>query len=171
MPDSGVHVVQMKDVDPEQGLYWESTQSTAITGKRKPDWLRPGDVLFLMRGRSNFAVHLAEVPVKAVCSPHFMLLRVKPGSGLLPDFLAWQINQEPAQRHLHAAAEGTVQMSIRRGELEHMPLVVPSMDIQQTVVQLDQAARQEAAICRKLLGNRQRMLRVVARQVLREDEG
>ncbi|MCB2226712.1 MAG: hypothetical protein KQH53_08540 [Desulfarculaceae bacterium] len=161
----------MKDVDPEQGLDWSSTYCTTITGRRKPDWLQPGDVLFLMRGRNNFAVHIAHVPSQAVCSPQFMLLRVKLDSGLLPEFLAWQINQIPAQKCLHMASEGTLQTSIRRGELEHLPLVVPPIVVQKTVVQLDQVARQEAGIYRELIANRQRMMHAVAKKVLEEDEG
>ena len=163
--DGGVRVVQMKDADQAAGVNWAGTTRTELKGKRTPDWLQKGDVLFLLRGSSNFAVCLGDVPFKAVCSPHFMLIRVT-SSVLLPEFLAWQINQAPAQRHLHQEAEGTLQLSIRKAGLEGVPIEVPPLAVQQQIVSLTKAAREEAAICHKLMENREAMIRVLANQIL-----
>ncbi|MGE4338705.1 MAG: restriction endonuclease subunit S [Pigmentiphaga sp.] len=168
-PVGDARAVQMKDVSDTGRVEWEELVRTELKGRRKPDWLQPGDVLFLVRGNKNFAVHLDEVPFPAVISPHFLLLKVKRNAKLLPAFLAWQINQAPAQRYLDASAEGTVQRSIRKGVLEDLPLVVPDLETQHVVVSYAQAARSEAEAYMELIANRERELRVVASKILNPD--
>lgn len=168
-PSGDARAIQMKDVSEAGGIKWGGLVQTELKGRRKPDWLQPGDVLFLVRGNKNFAVHLDEVPFPVVISPHFLLLKVKRNAKLLPAFLAWQINQAPAQRYMDASAEGTVQRSIRKGVLEDLPLVVPDLDTQQLVVNYAQAARSEAEAYMELIANRERELRVVASKILTPD--
>jgi len=111
----------------------------------------------------------AGVPFPTVISPHFLLLRVKRNAKLLPEFLAWQINQGPAQRYLNTSAEGTVQRSIRKGVLEDLPLVVPDLDTQQLVMEYAQAAQLEAETYMELIANRERELKAMASRILNQD--
>lgn len=165
-PESRVRVVQMKDVASGQGVSWDNTLRTIIAGKRQPDWLRTGDVLFQVRGKKNLAVHLDHVPLKAVCSPHFFLLRVKPEAHLLPEFLAWQLNQNPAQRYFEKAAEGSRQVSIRKPLLAALPLTAPEIETQKKVAALAELVRIEADALKKLIKNREQMLQALANDLL-----
>lgn len=168
-PDGDARVLQMKDVDPSVGISWDGLLKTDLKGRRKPDWLQADDVVFLLRGNRNFAVILKSVPEPTVISPHFFLLRVGRRVPLLPGFLAWQINQEPAQRYLEMSAEGTVQRSIRRGVLEDMPFVLPTIQEQEVVVRLSEAAKAEADTYKELIANRERMLRAVSLKILGQE--
>ena len=56
MPGGEVAVVQIKNVDAETGVNWPGVARTHVTGRREPDWLRTGDVLFSARGQRNVAV-------------------------------------------------------------------------------------------------------------------
>lgn len=167
--DGDARAVQMKDVSETEGVEWDELVQTELKGRRKPDWLQSGDVLFLVRGNRFFAVHLDEVPFPAVISPHFLQLKVKRNTKLLPAFLAWQINQGPAQRYLESSAEGTVQRSIRKGVLEDLPLVVPDLNLQQLILNYAQAARSEADIYMELIANRERELQAMASKILNPD--
>lgn len=168
-PDGDARVLQMKDVDPSVGISWDGLLKTDLKGRRKPDWLQADDVVFLLRGNRNFAVILKSVPEPTVISPHFFLLRVGRQVPLLPGFLAWQINQKPAQRYFEMAAEGTVQRSIRRGVLEDMPFVLPTIQEQEVVVRLSEAAKSEADTYKELIANRERMLRAVSLKILGQE--
>jgi len=106
----GVLVAQMKDVDPSAGLKWETVVRTELTGRKEPDWLQAGDILFVPRGQRFFASSIGPPPGLAVCGPHLVLLRLRPGARVTSDFLAWQINQPPVQKQLRIAAEGTNQL-------------------------------------------------------------
>lgn len=164
--DGPVLAVQMRDISVAAGVDWSTALHTKLPGRKQPDWLQPGDILFVAKGGRNFAVCLDEVPGPAVCSQYFFLIRVRNNMQLLPEFLAWQINQVPAQRYLGKNAEGTDQRSIRRGILEALPIAVPAMAQQHTLIGLDQAVRQERQHLECLIRNRQRQMQALSMQLL-----
>lgn len=160
--DGDALAVQMKDVDPEHGVNWSGVTRTSLAGRKHPDWLKAGDVLFVSKGARFYAVCIDEPPSAAVCSPHFFLLQVLPRAALLPAFLAWQINQPPFQRQLQQAAEGSSQLSIRRPVLESLTLSVPSLADQQRIVALADLARRERHTLHQLIHNREQQLQALA---------
>lgn len=157
-----VLAVQMKDVDVEEGVRWLGVTRTSLLGRKEPDWLQAGDVLFVSKGARFYAVCIDEPPSRAVCSPHFYHLQVAPSGSLLPAFLAWQINQPPFQRQLQQAAEGSSQLSIRRPVLESLALSVPPLADQHRIVELAELARQERRALHRLIQNRERQLQALA---------
>lgn len=160
-PEGNAFAVQMRDVSPDGGIAWAELLRTSLDGRKSPVWLQPGDVIFVARGARNYALSLQDVPVRAVCSQYFFLLRVK-STGLLPEFLAWQINRAPAQRYLAKNAEGTDQLSIRRGVLEALPISVPPLEQQQRIVALAKDASRERQVLETLIRNREQLLDALA---------
>jgi hypothetical protein len=169
--DGGTLAVQMKDVDPDHGVNWSGVTRTTLAGRKQPDWLKAGNVLFVSKGARFYAVCIDEPPSEAVCSPHFFLLHVMPKAALLPAFLAWQINQLPFQRQLQQAAEGSSQLSIRRPVLESLTLCVPSLEDQQRIVALADLARQERHTLNQLIHNREQQLQALAEGLAHAAQG
>ena len=161
-PSGDVLAVQMKDLDPEYGVNWSGVMRTTLVGRKQPDWLQGGDVLFVSKGARFYAVCLNEPPMPAVCSPHFFHLKVKPHAAAIPAFIAWQINQPPFQRQLQQAAEGSSQLSIRRPVLEALTLNIPSLADQKRIVGLADLALQERNALRQLIRNREQQLNALA---------
>jgi len=157
--------VQMRDVSPSGVINWSGLVRTEIVGTEQSYWLQSRDILFVSRGMRFFAVCVGDVPCPAVCSPHFLMLRLKT-SVLLPEFLAWQINQQPAQRYLRQNAEGSNQLSIRRGALEGMPIAVPAMEQQHHAVALASLAIRERTLHEALIKNREQQLNAFAKRML-----
>ncbi len=162
----GVLAVQMRDVDADIGVSWNGVIRTSLAGRKQPEWLKAGDVLFVSKGVSFYAVCIDEPPSPAVCSPHFFHLQVAPSALLLPEFLAWQINQPPFQRQLQQAAEGSSQLSIRRPVLELLTLSVPSLADQKHIVGLAALARQERHTLQQLIHNRELQLHALAEDLV-----
>ena len=160
--DGPVAVVQMKDVSSTGAMVWDAVVRTELTGRREPDWLISGDVLFVARGNHYYAAALQAVPKGSVCGPHLYHLRLGRDGTVLPEFLAWQINQPPIQRLLRQAAEGSNQLSIRRAELEALAISVPSLADQKHIVQLADTATRERALLDKLILNRERQMNALA---------
>jgi len=165
--DGDTLAVQMKDVDPEHGVSWSGVVRTALAGRKQPDWLKAGDVLFVSKGARFYAVCIDEPPSPAVCSPHFFLLQVKSPAMLMPAFLAWQINQPPFQRQLQQAAEGSSQLSIRRPVLESLLLSVPPLADQRRIVALAELAGRERHTFHQLIRNREQQLHALAEDLAR----
>ncbi len=160
-----VAVVQMRNIEQET-VDWPSLTRVALPTKRAPDFLVDGDVIFTTRGRRNLALALENIPGPAVCSPHFFILRsLKPGR-LLPAFLAWQINQKPAQEYLQQAATGSHILNITRGAIESLPICIPPIEVQHAIIELANVARCERELVNALIDNRQRQLDAVAAKIL-----
>lgn len=161
----GVLVAQMRDVDVSDGVRWPNAVRAELLGRKPPDWLQGGDLLFVARGGRFFAACISEPPEPAVCGPHLLHLRVRSGCSVLPAFLAWQLNQSPLQRRLHVAAEGSSQLSIRVGEIAALEIAVPTLEQQARIVGLAGAALRERHLLAQLAHNREQQLAVLATQL------
>ncbi len=128
--------------------------------------MKAGQILFVARGNHNFAICLGDVPVRSVCSPHFFLLDARNEVGASPEFLAWQINQHPAQAYFRKSAEGSNSLSIRRGILEALPIVVPDKKTQAKIMALNRTYLEEMTVMRRLMENRRKMMDAIAREIL-----
>ncbi len=158
---SGIFAVQMKDVSPENGVCWDSIIETELAGKKQPDWLKQGDVLFVARGSHNYAVLIDQNREGIICAPHFYILRVA-NSLLLPEFLAWQLNQKPLQNYFDSVAEGSVTKSIRRTILEKTEITVPPLEKQKQILELHETLRLEKKIYAELINNTDKLMHAIA---------
>jgi hypothetical protein len=160
-------VVQMRDTS-SSGVDWTSCVRTEVAGRREPDWLRPGDILFPARGNVSLAILIDEGigSLQAVAAPHFFLLRVT-RSDVLPAYLAWWLNQEPAQRHLEQNAQSsTLVRNIARPVLEATPVVLPPLPRQEQIVELASAIQREEDLRHRLRQTNQQIMTGLARDLL-----
>jgi hypothetical protein len=160
-------VVQMRDTAPS-GVDWTSCVRTEVAGRREPDWLRPGDILFPARGNVSQAVLIDESigRLQAVAAPHFFLLRVT-HPDVLPAYLAWWLNQEPAQRHLEQNAQSsTLVRNIARPVLEATPVMLPPLSRQEQIVGLADAMQREEELLQRLRQTNQQIMTGLARDLL-----
>lgn len=160
-----VSVVQIKDIDWTGSINWEGLMKARLEGKKEPDWIRNGDILFVARGAKIVAAYVDNVPGFCVCSQYFYVLRIT-SEKILPEFVAWQINQHPAQTYLVKSAEGTAQVSIRRSMLEDLSIFIPPLEQQHTIVALARSAQRERELLESLILNREQELRIVAKKLL-----
>lgn len=151
VPDGEVAVVQMKDVDPENGLQKDRLYHINLTGRKKPDYLRQGDILFVGRGYRIFAVLVEEDLKQTVASPHFFILRIKSERLIRPDYLAWYINHTRAQRYFSKHVAGTALPHINRQTLEDLPVILPPLQVQDQIVNAHRCRLKEKALLETLI--------------------
>lgn len=163
--DGPVSVIQIKDVDWAGNVKWAGLTKTSLGGRKEPDWIKNGDILFVARGAKIVSAYVEEVFVSCVCSQYFYLIRIK-SQEVLPEFVAWQINQQPAQTYLAKSAEGTAQLSVRRSMLADLNIVIPPLEQQRIIVELAKSALRERELLEALISNRERELRVIAKKLL-----
>ncbi|WP_018405468.1 restriction endonuclease subunit S [Marinobacter gelidimuriae] len=141
-----------------------------LPGRKRPNYLWPGDLVFMAKGTRNDAAVIGDVPVNTVCTPNFYHIRLKPEAyRLMPEFLAWQLNYVDAQRYFAMCSQGSAAPSITKSQLGNLPVVIPSFDKQKLMVKLADAATHEQNLLIQLIENRQRMIDAVGRQLLRPD--
>jgi hypothetical protein len=158
VPGGDVAVVQMKDVDPEYGLQKDQCYRVNLTGRKKPDYLCQGDILFVGRGYRTFAVLIDEGLQQTVASPHFFILRVKPETPVRSDYLCWYINHTRAQRYFAKHVAGATLPHINRQTLEGLPVSLPPLQTQELIVNAHRCRLKEKALLERLIETKKHFL-------------
>lgn len=162
LPAGDVVMLQMRDVDMEAGIQWDSAARIQPPGKRSPDYLADGDVIFTSRGARNLSLPITNPPGPAICAPNFFVIRVREPSTCLPKYLAWFMNQSPVQNYLQREATGSSILNIRREVVERIAIPVPSLSQQSAIVKMDDESRKERKILRELIDNRNQQMEALA---------
>ena len=165
LPAGDVAVLQMRNVDPEAGIDWFGLSRVELPRRSDKAFLRGGDVILSTRGGRNFAYLIEERSEPVVCSPHFFVIRAK-DSAISPQFLAWQMNQKPAQEYFAAGATGSYILNLKREVVENLPIVIPPLTEQHRIAELDAAVRAERTVLTELIDNRAAEMTAIARQLL-----
>ncbi len=135
-------------------------------GKAAPTFLKPDDILFIARGRHNYALLVDDQArnLQAVAAPHFYIIKANTKL-ILPEFLVWLLNQSQLQQYFQREAEGTSAKSIRRNVLINSPIALPSLEKQHKISQLVSTLKQEQEILQGLIKNRNKMMKGIASQL------
>ena len=153
----GVPVVQLGDLNGPALPPPERLLRVHLEGRLDRYQAAGGDVLFRSRGAHNIAVVVDDrfiEPLVAVLP--LMILRPDP-SLILPDYLAWAINQPAAQRQLGAGAQGTNLRMVQKAMLDLVELDVPDLATQQRIIAVANLAAQEETLLHTLAATRRRL--------------
>lgn len=171
---SSVVVIQMKDVSPNEGIHWPSCLPTKLTGKRDPAYLKIGDILVTARGSHHFATPvdqtLTTMGRQAVAAPHFFVVSIT-RQDALPEFIAWLLNQTPAQHYFSQNAEGSLTKSIRRSVLEDTPVLIPPLVTQKNIIVTAKTLHEEEQVLKRLIKNGERIMNTMASDLYDNIEG
>lgn len=155
--DGPYRVVQLSHVDWEaERIDWEGLPRVGGIEPGTHHLLRPGDILFAAKGSPHRALCLTEGE-DAVAASTFFVLRVQ-RDDVLPAFVAWFLNTEPARAHLRGCSRGTSIRSVSKSCLGALPVPLPFLEQQHRIVQAVRLARQERALTGQLLAHRARLL-------------
>jgi restriction endonuclease S subunit len=107
--------------------------------------LKDGDVLFAAKGTKNFAAVFENHNEPSVASTSFFVIRPT-DKKLLPQYLAWVLNSHSTQTLLKGKAIGTAIPSISKNVLENLEIVVPSIEVQKTILQVAKLRNEEKSL-------------------------
>ena len=140
-------MIKLQDLTPK-GLTDPNLMARCVWPDRLSDryLVQAGDVIFRPRGDRNTAAILdARFREPAVVLIPLFILRPKRHT-VLPEFLAWAINQPPAQRHFDRVARGTNMRMVLRPGLENLEIDLPAREDQRRIVAIDALAQRERAL-------------------------
>jgi len=154
-------VVQIRDFDDDQNLHIEGLYGVTPKGDLSRYTVNKDDVLFLSRGPRNYAISL-KIPLEnTIAASYFFILRIK-ANKVLPDYLAWYINQAPAQEYLHKwARHGTHMPLIPLSAFADLVVEVPAIKTQLTVVELSRLMDKEKMLLNELQEKRSQLIQAV----------
>lgn len=167
-PASPYRIIQIKDFDDNPNLATNKLTPFDPDGRSLEQFLiRNGDVLFLARGHRNWAVSIDRDMENVVAVAYFLVLRLLVSS-VQPDYLAWYLNQAPAQAYLAAIARrGTHMPVVPKSALADLPVEIPSLEMQQRVVAMNRLARRERQLEKQIAAKREKLVTAVSLNAIR----
>lgn len=157
----GVLAIQLRDISFDGFVDPERLTRVQLQDLADRYFVRSGDVVFRSRGDRNTASALddrLQEPALAVLP--LMVLRPK-RDVVTPEYLAWAINQSPAQRHFDIAARGTNIRMIPRSSLEDLELDVPDIEVQEKIVAVNALAERERELSRLASETRRKIMNLI----------
>jgi len=172
--DGVAKAIQMRDVSKDRDVNWQTVVNTNVPlrnlGGDSEAWLRDSDIIFTARGNNNYAFEITDCPSKIVLSPHLFKIRVKNPSIISPTFLAWQINQKPAQTYLSKNTEGSAIVGIRRTVLDNLSIFLPPIKEQHKIAKMIRCWEKERNTLNALQSNHQNMMDAIANKLLKRNK-
>lgn len=161
------YVIQIKDVDEEKGLLSASLDSFDPGRNISRYLVQNNDVLFLSRGKRNFAVTARGLQPghPTVALSYFYIVRAH-NENVLPDFLSWIINDSAAQDYLRTVSTGTGIPFVSKESFENLEISLPSIATQESLVHLTGIWKREKELRMELVKRREQLVSAACRQLL-----
>ena len=153
----GLLAIQLRDVQGDGEVGSGNLHRYEIGDLPDRYLVQGGEVIFKSRGKLNTATvvsaSLGELAV--VILP---LIIIRPDRDVvLPEYLAWAINQPAAQRRLDAKAQGTSLRMIPKAVLERIDIPLPDLATQNRIVAIHALVKHESSLLRELAERRERL--------------
>lgn len=127
-----------------------------INDKFSHHLLTDGDVLFSAKGARNFAAVFRESSLKCVASSSFFIIR--PTIDIIPEYLAWFINNPVNLQALKAEAKGSSIPSISIKSLGDLEIKIPDISTQKNIVNVHQLRLREKKLVSEIDSLKERFL-------------
>lgn len=167
-PNGDVAVIQVKDLRDDAELQPDLLTRVALDKPLGPHQVSLGDVLFLSRGHRLFATALTVPLHRTIVPGYFYIVRPRTAD-VIPEYLAWYINQAPAQNRLKPSHAGTHMPIVPKSAFDQLEIELPSLNIQRAIVALDQLARRERQLSTQLETTRRQMIEAVGLRAISND--
>lgn len=140
--DGNVSVVQLKDVNNRGVLNSQELQRISLEKIDSENFLAVGDILLKAKTNHPVSVLVKEQLLNTIATAHYFIINVKKAD-VLPGYLAWYLNQRPAQIYFDRNAGGTRIQVINKQLLGELEVVVPDIKTQGTIEKIYELHQQE----------------------------
>jgi hypothetical protein len=167
----GTHrVIQIRDFDDDLNLRVTGLYAVTPKGDATRYVATEGDVLFLSRGHRNYAIPIRDNLENTIAASYFFILRIKMKK-VLPEYLAWYINQAPAQEYLHIMArQGTHMPLIPLSAFSDLEVELPDIATQKAIIEIGKLLEKEKKLMRELQEKRSQFIKSICLKALKKKE-
>ena len=143
--------IQTKCFDSLGNLNFSELNKTKISLNLKSEklLLNSNDILLSAKGR-QFSYLYDQKIGKAIASSSFYIIKLSATERILPEFLSWYLNTNYSQNYFKKMQMGTSITSISKTIIMELPVIVPDMNIQYKIVELNKLLGKEKEITIKV---------------------
>lgn len=162
-------VIQMKDVSGDDRIDWGGLVRVNLDRVRDSLLVSRGDILVGAKGSSHTAVLVDRDRPDVIASSHFFILRVR-ADGVLPEYLAWYLNQRPAQKDIAQVSVGTWMRHITKKDIAGLFVPVPDLETQRKIVYVHGLARKQKQLVDAIQERRKALMNAVLLSAVKDRE-
>jgi hypothetical protein len=155
-PSGEFRVLQARDIDEYHRFDPEALTRVSLPGAADACRINLGDVLFLARGAKQYAVPVLKPVESTVVPNHFFLLRPR-RSDVLAGYLAWYLNQAPAQAALRGMTQGSNVPYITKTQLGKIEVPLPDPTVQELISAVSNLLQHEQRLTAALVREREQL--------------
>ena len=159
-----VCVIQIKDIQPNQRIRVDGLACVNLA-RPEPYLTQGGDVLFLGRGHRLFAAVVPETYPNTIATGYFIILRPRT-SGLLPEYLAWCMNQKGFQESLRPYIRGSHMPMVSKTDVQDLQIRVPPLNVQRRILVLNNLLDNERRLSAAIEEKRAVLVQAVSRKLM-----
>jgi restriction endonuclease S subunit len=156
-----IYLIQLKDMDDNGCLDYDNLKSVSIDEGIAVPYLKEGDVVFKAKSHKRFASCIKNNhPKNITATSHFLIVQ-KISDAVLPEFVAWYLNQKNAQDFLAMHANGTAIPIITVKALGNLPITIPALQKQKEIVEIYKLFNREKELMMQLVNKKEKLLQKV----------
>ena len=155
----------------EKGFFDVSTKpQLKLTEKNVKHLLKNDDILFAAKGLNNFAVVYHNSIGRAVASSSFIIIRIVDDfkTKLIPEYLAWCLNNHKQVAVLHQLKTTTTIPSISIAQLSQLEIHIPDIQKQQQVLKIQELYNREQQVEKKIMHLKKIQLQEILLQAIKK---
>ena len=167
-PKGNTYVIQMRDISGDRTDIIDEPHKVDSKKINKKHILQKGDILFMAKGANNFAVYYDEQYKPAIAASAFFVLRTNINF-TLPSYLCWYINSPKAQAFIESNRAGSYIPNVNKTALDNLEIIVPPLEIQNTISDLYRLSKKEEAILDKIKDKRTVLINSILSNLITEN--
>ena len=148
-PEGEVKYLQVKDINGENEIDYSHTARVKDTGTSHKYYLRKDDLLFAAKGASNYCFLYDGSKGNIIPSSSFIIIHIT-SKKILPEFLCCYLNTPSILSKLKNSSVGTGIQMIPQSVIGDLQLEIPSMEVQQLIVQIDRLIKKSEKLHNKI---------------------
>jgi hypothetical protein len=166
-PDSQFHLIQGKDFDAQGNLCTDTLLAFAPERKTESYLVHKGNILLQSRGAEHTAYCIHDELSNTLAAGSFYIIRIKDKS-VTPAYLAWWLNQRPAQAFFETQASGTIMSFVSKSTVSQLKVQIPSLHVQQQIQNIVELGNREQELLNKLAENRAQLVQAACMKALKQ---
>ena len=159
--------LQIKDVSADGRISVDGVSVIELPGMSDRYLAWDGDVVLIGRGNRNHAAVYQGEFEELVVGAQFWVIRPK-RSQVLPQYLAWFINQPRTQQYFASRTHGTYIGMIQKEAVMELPVAVPPLEIQKQIVAVHALTLREQSLMEGLKSRRAELVSELCSQAVEQ---
>lgn len=169
--DTGdISYLQVKHFDEENRISYPLGTFVNRDKKNKGHLLEDGDILLVGKGFRIFAWTYVETIGPAVASSIFFVIRPD-RKRVLSEFLTLTFNTSQTQSYFQTLGAGSSIPSIRKSELEALPIELPPVEVQQKVIDIKKLYDHDMELSSRIMAEKKRLFQAITQNLIHQYNG